>query len=115
MARSSWTHITGKVIASSVYKMYGGAGQGASAARWKYIVEICPAGEEARRVEIKQDWGLLRRKMINPMEGSRFPLLLDAKSGDVRFDVDDPAINWKASMKADAAKREREFDRNRES
>jgi hypothetical protein len=113
MARSSWTHVTGKVVAAAVDKIYGGSGQGGTATRWKYVVEL--EGDDHRRVELKQEWGLFRQKMINPVEGSRVPLLLDPASGDVRFDVDDPAINWKAQSKADEERRARDFEQKKRS
>jgi len=44
------------------------------------------------RVELKQVMGLNSFKMISPTVGSSVPLLFDARSGKVKFDVDDPRI-----------------------
>ncbi len=77
--------------------------------KWKYVVEYRVDGGEPKRVELKQATGLLGPKMINPSKGQSVPLLLDRKSGEVRFDEDNPAINLKASYKADQAKRDADF------
>ena len=54
---------------------------------------------------------MLGPKMINPAKGHSVPLLLDRRSGEVRFDEDNPAINLKASYKADRAKRDADFNK----
>jgi hypothetical protein len=74
------------------------------------VVEYQVDAAEPRRAELKQAWGLLSKKMINPSEGSMVPLLLDRGSGTVRFDVKNPAINWKANYNADESKRHARFD-----
>lgn len=82
---------------------------GAAQTTWKYVVEYRADGGEPKRIELKQATGLLGPKMINPAEGQSVPLLLDRKSGEVRFDADNPAINLKASYKAEQAKRDADF------
>ncbi|WP_035844308.1 hypothetical protein [Kitasatospora azatica] len=97
------------MIASEIARVLGGSGSGSSTTQWKYVVEYRVDGGEPQRVELKQVWGLLGKKMINPPTGHDVPLLLDTTSGKVRFDVDHPAINFKAIYKADKAKRDAEF------
>ena len=79
--------------------------------RWKYVVEFSLDSGEPKRAELKQVWGLIGKKMINPPEGDKVPLLVNRRTGKVRFDVKDPAINWKASYKADKAKEKAKFKR----
>lgn len=104
-----WERISGRIVASEVDKVRGGGSMGATQTSWKYVVEYTLDGGDPKRVEIKQASGLLGPTMINPSKGQRVPLLLDRKSGDVRFDDDDPAINLKASLKADQTKRDAAF------
>lgn len=111
MARSGWTPISGKVIVSEIAKVYGGGAAGSTMTRWKYVIEYSLDGGDSKRVELKQAWGLFAKKMINPSEGSRVPLLVNRRTGKVRFDVKDPAINWKVSLKADEAKGKDRFKR----
>jgi hypothetical protein len=67
----------------------------------KYLIEYRVDGRQPQRVELKRDrgWGYWPR-MIDPDDGSEVPLLLDRRSGKVRFDVKNPALNFKAQRKA---------------
>lgn len=53
---------------------------------------------------------MLGNRMINPPVGRTVPLLLDRRSGEVRFDWKDPRLNAAAQYKADKAKRSADFD-----
>ena len=110
VAGPDWTPISGKVIVREIAKVYG-SGNSATSTRWKYVVEYAVDGGEPKRVELKQAWGVIGKKMISPPEGARVPLLINNRSGEVRFDVDDPAINWKAVSNADQAKDKARFNR----
>jgi len=101
VARSAWAPITGKVIVREIAKVYGGGSAGSTMTRWKYVVEYSLDGGESKRVELRQAWGLFAKKMISPPEGTRVPLIVNRRTGNVRFDVKDPALNWKVAFKAD--------------
>lgn len=101
--------IEGRVIASKVRKVL--TGQAGTQSFWEYVVEYKVDGE-SRRATLKQAaswiWGT---KMINVAEGHSVPLLLDRKSGKVRFDVKDPRINRAAVIKRERAKQDAKFNR----
>ena len=105
-----WESIRGRVIESAVHRIYGGGStKPRTETRWKYVVEYEGADGAPQRVELKQEWGWLSKRMIN-VSGS-VPLLLDRKSGKVRFDWKNPEINWKAHLDRDEQQREAEFDK----
>jgi hypothetical protein len=105
-----WEPITGRVVESAVYKIYGGGDKKPrTETRWKYVVEYQDDGGEPQRVELKQEWGWLTKRMIN-VSGS-VPLLLDRRSGKVRFDWKNPEINWKAHLEQSERKSESDFER----
>ena len=111
MFGGSWEKIEGKVIASDVAKIIGGGSTGGAVqTKWKYVVEFTVDGEDARRAEVTQEWGVLGKRMINPQVGRTVPLLLDRRSGKVRFDWKDPRLNAAAQYEADKAKRSADFD-----
>ena len=80
--------------------------------QWQYVVEYSVDGGEPQRAKVKQVAYKLggAMKMINPPEGTEVPLLLNRRSGKVRFDADDPRINEKAIFEREAAGRKRKFD-----
>ena len=105
----TWEPIEGRVVTSTVYRIYGGGEGRRTETRWKYVVEYRPPGSaEPVRVELKQAWRF--NKQINPSDGAKVPLLIDPGSGKVRFDWKDPRINWKAHLEAAERKRESDFD-----
>lgn len=63
---------------------------------------------EPQRVELKQEWGWLSKRMINV--SGKVPLLLNRRSGKVRFEWKDPRINWKAHVEQSERKRRSDFD-----
>ncbi|MCB0957181.1 MAG: hypothetical protein KDB06_12925 [Ilumatobacter sp.] len=66
----------------------------------KYVVEYQLPGGDPVRVELKDEEKFGNRVMTQLAEGATAPLLVDPKSGKVRFDADDPRINLKARREA---------------
>jgi len=87
--RSDWIPIEGKVLASKKHSSRGSASGAVN--QMEYVVEYTHDGE-AQRAELVQEMGLNAFKMIDPPIGTSVPLLIDARSGKVKFDVDDPRI-----------------------
>jgi hypothetical protein len=102
----SWEPIAGRIITSKEVR-----GGGSFQSR-KYVVEYTVDGGPPQRVELSRvrGWGYWPR-MINPHDGSNVPLLLNRRSGKVRFDVKDPAINFRARRKAAEADENAQYDR----
>lgn len=101
MWRGSWEPIVGRVIASDTTGQVWGDSGGANV-RMKYVVEYQVDGGEPKRVELKQAWALNGLpKMVDVSNRREVPLLLNRRSGKVRFDTKNPAINYKAWVKDD--------------
>ena len=62
----------------------------------EYIVKYHVDGSEPQRVVLKEKYG----KMNSPAKGASVPLLVDRKSGKVRWDLKDPKLNLKSYPKA---------------
>ncbi len=105
-----WDRIEGRVIESEVAHS-SRSERGHRTTQWQYVVEYSVDGEP-RRAKVKQAAYLIggAMKMINPPKGARVPLLLNRRSGKVRFDADDPRINEKAIFERESAERKRKFD-----
>jgi hypothetical protein len=87
-----WTKITGKVIASKPSRFRGSGGLYGTGRQGIYVVEYAVDGE-TKRAKLKQVITLVGIfKMIDPGVGWKVPLLLDVRSGKVKFDVNDPKI-----------------------
>jgi hypothetical protein len=98
--------IEGRVIAQKPI------GRGGSRQQYKYLIEYAIPGGAAQRVELKRvmGWGTFP-KMIAPDDGDKVPLLVDRRSGKVRFDVKNPAINRRARVKAAKARVNADYDK----
>ena len=103
-----WEPIDGRVIASKIHRVT--TGDSGTQTQWEYVVEYSVDGGDPQRVMLKQAaswiWGM---KMINPSEGQSVPLLLNRRSGKVRFDAKNPRINREAIYKRDKATRDAAF------
>lgn len=75
-------------------------------------MEYSADGGEPRRVTLRQasSW-IGGNTMINPPEGHNVPLLLNRRSGKVRFDAKNPRINTKAINEREKAQRDAAFKR----
>jgi hypothetical protein len=106
MRGRDWERVRGRVIASKTLR------GGGTFSRRAYVVEYRVDGGPRQRVELKRvmGWGAWP-KMISPLEGEKVPLLLDRASGEVRFDVDDPALSFKAARKAIKAGQDADYER----
>jgi hypothetical protein len=106
-----WERIEGRVIESEIAHT-SRSERGHRTTQWRYVVEYSLDGGEPQRAEVKQVAYKLggSMKMINPPNGSKVPLLLNRRSGKVRFDADDPRINEKAVFEREKAERKRKFD-----
>lgn len=104
----TWEPITGRVKAAKICSVRGGE---IGPSQHKYVIEYQVDGGKAQRVELKQPWGFSYPKMIHVREGGTVPLLLNRRSGKVRFDVKNAAINYKARLRANKADRKAEYDR----
>jgi hypothetical protein len=94
------------VIDARRAKTFGGGSLGPLASRHEYIVEYQLEGAEPQRVVLKEKYG----KMNSPGNGASVPLLLDRKSGKVRWDLHDPQLNLKAYLKAQEEAKKSAFD-----
>lgn len=109
--RRDWERITGRVVDSAVHRIHGGSREKPrTETQWKYVVEYQVDGGPAQRVELKQEWGWLSKRMRNV--SGKVPLLYDRRSGKVRFDWKDPSINWKAHLDESERKREDDFQKS---
>jgi hypothetical protein len=106
-----WEPIEGRIVASETAHVSRDE-RGHRTVQNKYVVEYSVDGAEPQRIELKQVAYKLggAMKMINPPKGSAVPLLLNRRSGKVRFDADDPRLNEKAIYEREQGKRDREFD-----
>ncbi|RDH77123.1 hypothetical protein DVS77_16955 [Mycolicibacterium moriokaense] len=101
----------GTVITAAVHSV-GRHQDGETVTRMKYVVEYVLDGKR-ERVELKQSrsW-LLEPNMIDVMVGARVPLLVNPRTGRVRFDSRHPSINLKAALKRQKATSDAAFRRS---
>jgi hypothetical protein len=78
--------------------------------RNEYIVESLADGAR-KRVELKQACGLTGPKMLDRSPDAVVPLLLNRSSGEVRFDDENPRINFKAYLKAQSEEKKSGWDK----
>ena len=98
--------IKGRVIEVRRTKTFGGGSIGPLASQHEYIVEYKAQSGEPQRVVLKEKYG----KMNSPGKGASVPLLLDRKSGKVQWDLKNPKLNLKASLKAHDEAEKAAFD-----
>ncbi len=105
--RGRQVRVDGTVVAEAVHKSHT-TDTGQQYTRMKYVVEFERPGAGAERLELKEAEKLGSKVMRSLTKGDTAPLLIDTKSGKVRFDTDDPRINLKVRM---AKSKRRESDR----
>lgn len=91
-----WERVEGEVLAEAVHRSHH-TDDGTPYLRMKYVVGYQLAGAAPVRVELKEPERFGTKVIRSLTRGEVVPLLVDARSGKVRFDVDDPAINRKAA------------------
>ncbi|MEZ5272553.1 MAG: hypothetical protein R2694_09635 [Ilumatobacteraceae bacterium] len=91
----TWERLDGTVVAAALHADRQ-TSEGVRYTRMKYVVEYRLPGGDPVRVELKDEEKFGNRVMTQLAEGATAPLLVDPKSGKVRFDADDPRINLKA-------------------
>ena len=104
LGRGRQVRIDGTVVAEAVHKSHT-TETGQLYTRLKYVVEFERPGAGIERVELKEAEKLGGKVMRPLTKGDTAPLLVDAKSGKVRFDTNDPRINLKVWM-AEVQRRE---------
>ncbi len=102
--RGRQVRVDGTVVAEAVHKSHT-TDTGQQYTRMKYVVEFERPGAGIERVELKEAEKLGSKVMRSLTTGDTAPLLVDEKSGKVRFDTDDPRINLKVWM-AEVKRRE---------
>lgn len=100
--------VEGKVLAEAVHKSHTST-DGIVYRRMKYVVEYHLPGEAVQRAEVLETEKLGSKVMRSLNKGETVPLLVDRRSGDVRFDVDDERINLKAWIKRTKARQDDDF------
>jgi hypothetical protein len=108
--RGRQVRVDGAVVAEAVHKSHT-TDTGQQYTRMKYVIEFERPGAGIERVELKETERLGSKVMRSLTTGDTAPLLVDAKSGKVRFDTDDPRINLKVRM---SKVKHREDDRFKE-
>ncbi len=76
----------------------------------KYVVEYQLPGAGVERVELKEAERFGANVMKGLTKDATAPLLVDQKSGRVRFDTDDPRINLKTQAARSKRREDEEFD-----
>ena len=102
--------VDGTVVAAAVHRSHV-TGEGASYQRMKYVVEYHLPDAAPTRVEVKETERFGATVMRSLHKGEVAPLLVDRRSGKVRFDVEDPRINLEAMV---SRRRRRERDEFRD-
>lgn len=77
----------------------------------KYVVEYQLPGAGVERVELKEAERFGVKQMKGLIKDATAPLLVDRKSGKVRFDTDDRRINLKAQNARSKRRDDEEFDK----
>jgi hypothetical protein len=106
----NWERVEGKVLAEGVDKNRPSS-DGQWYTRLKYVVEYELSGAGVERVELKEPERFGVKQMKGLTKGMDVPLLVDRKSGKVRFDTDDPRINLKAQSKRSRQRDDEEFEK----
>lgn len=105
-----WERVDGKVLAVGLH-----ASRPSSDGQWyqrmKYVVEYRLPGAEAQRVELKEAEKFGGKVMVSLNKGATAPLLVNRRSGKVRFDADDPRINLKSRRDGSKRRDEDEFEK----
>lgn len=91
----NWEKVQGKILTEGIHKRHQ-SDNGQWCTRMKYVVEYERPGAGAEWVELKEPEKFGTNMMRTLTRGMTAPLLVDTKSGKVRFDTDDPQINLKA-------------------
>ncbi|CAN5517727.1 hypothetical protein BH10ACT11_BH10ACT11_21440 [soil metagenome] len=102
--------VDGKVLAEAVHK-HRPSENGQTYRRMKYVIEYERPGAGSERVEILETERFGSKVMASLSRGATAPLLVDSKSGKVRFDTDDPRINLKARIGRTKRRGDDEFER----
>lgn len=105
----NWERMDGKVLAESV-DTHRPSSDGQWYTRMKYVVEYQTPEGTSERVELKETEKFGAKVMASLTKGSTAPLLVDQKSGKVRFDTDDPRINLKARAARGKRRDKDDFD-----
>ena len=108
--RGRQIRVDGTVIAEAVHKSHT-TDTGAQYTRMKYVVEFERPGVGMERIELKEAEKFGSKVMTSLTRGDTAPLLVDEKSGKVRFDTDDPRINVKAWVAKTKRRGDDEFKR----
>ena len=105
-----WERVDGKVLAEALHtRRLSSNGQWYT--RMKYVVEYQLPGADVQRVELKETERFGAKVMKSLTRDSTAPLLVDRKSGKVRFDTDDPRINLKAQIGRSKQRDDEEFEK----
>jgi len=106
-----WQRIEGRVLVSrekpNWVKWHSGT---PLACPRQFLIEYSPDGSEKKKVELEGS----PDKVSFPAVGDVVPLLVDPRSGKVKFDVDDPRIGYKAKRLARTAAEDADFRRERD-
>ena len=106
----NWERVDGKILAEGLHtRRLSSNGQWYT--RMKYVVEYQLPGAGVERVELKETERFGAKVMKSLTRDSTAPLLVDRKSGKVRFDTDDPRINLKAQTARSKQRDDEEFEK----
>lgn len=106
----NWERVDGKVVAEGLHTRRPSS-DGQWYERMKYVVEYQLPGAGVERVELKGAERFGVKTMKGLTKGATAPLLVDRKSGRVRFDTDDPRINLKAQTARNKRRDDEEFEK----
>ncbi len=106
----NWERVDGKVLAEGLASRRPSS-DGQWYTRMKYVVEYQLPGTGAERVELKEAERFGSKVMKGLTKDATAPLLVDRKSGKVRFDTDDPRINLKAQTARGKRRDDEEFEK----
>ncbi len=109
MLRRNWERVDGTVLAESLHTRRPSS-DGQWYTRMKYVVEYQLPGGGVERVELKEPEKFGVKVMKGLTKGATAPLLVDLKSGKVRFDTDDPRVNLKAQRQRSKRRDDEEFE-----
>jgi hypothetical protein len=105
-----WEQVDGTVLAEAV-ETQRLSSNGQWYTRMKYVVEYQAPDGGSERVELKETEKFGSKVMTSLTKGDAAPLLVDRKSGKVRFDTDDPRINLKTRIRNTKRSEDDEFKR----
>ena len=101
-----WKPVTGQVLASREKPNWTKWHANDPFAPMEYVVEYAADDGSSKRTTLLEQRG----KIIRPSIGDTVPLLLDRKSGKVKWDLKNPALDARAARKADEAAENAEFE-----